>query len=282
MSKPQILITGGTGYLGRWVADLARADWDVTATFTSKPGDLADVVWQQLDVRDTAAVAALIGELGPQVIVHTAALNPGQGNDYETVNVTGTANVAQAAAAAGSWLIHISTDMVFDGQRGSYSEEDKPNPLTEYGRSKYFAEEAVVASGVGAAIVRTSLIYGWRPTIARAAQWMLDALDRGEIVRLWSDEMRCPTWVESLAAAIVELAGLDHSGPIHIAGSQATSRYDFGVALLNFHGNDRGPVFATSSPPAQLRPRDCTLNCTLANRLLATPLPGVAEVLGNR
>jgi len=277
-----MLITGGSGYLGRWVADLARVDWDVTATYTSKPGDLANVMWQQLDVRDGDAVAALVGEIEPQVIVHTAALNPGQGNDYETVNVAGTANVANAAAATGAWLIHISTDMVFDGQRGSYSEQDSPNPLTEYGRSKALAEEAVVASGAGSAIVRTSLIYGWRPTIARAAQWMLDALERGEIVRLWADEMRCPIWVESLAAAIVELSGLDHSGPIHIAGRQAMSRYDFGVALLNFHGNDRGPVFATSSPREQLRPRDCTLNCTLASRLLTTPLPGVDEVLGAR
>ena len=187
-----MLVTGGSGYLGRWVAELARAEWEVAATYATTAAELADVDWRQLDVRDGDAVATLIDEFRPEVIVHTAALNPGQGNDFEAVNVTGTANVADSAVATGARLIHISTDMVFDGQRGSYTEDDTPNPLNEYGRSKALAEKAIAASGVEAAIVSTSLIYGWRPTVARAAQWMIDALDRGEIVRLWNDELRCP------------------------------------------------------------------------------------------
>ncbi len=275
-----MLITGGSGYLGRWIAEIARTDWDVTATYASKPGDLGDVAWCELDVRDGKAVSELIEEVQPQAIVHTAALNPGQGNDFETINVTGTANVADAAAAASARLIHISTDMVFDGQRGNYTERDTPHPLNEYGRSKAHAEEAVVASGASGVIVRTSLIYGWRPTVARAAQWMIDALDSGQIVRLWSDEMRNPIWVESLAAAIVEVSGLDYTGPLHIAGEQAMSRYEFGVALLRFHKVNKGPVFAIPSPRGELRPLNCTLDSSRARRLLSTPLPGVDEVLG--
>jgi dTDP-4-dehydrorhamnose reductase len=127
--------------------------------------------------------------------------------------------------------------------------------------------------------VRTSLIYGWRPTVARAAQWMIDALDSNQIVRLWSDEMRCPIWVESLAGAIIELASLDYTGALHVAGEQAMSRYDFGVALLRFHKIDKGPVFAIPSPPGQLRPLNCTLDSHRARELLSTPLPGVASVL---
>jgi dTDP-4-dehydrorhamnose reductase len=274
-----MLITGGSGYLGRWVAELARESWKVTATFNSEPADLDGVDWVQLDVRDGAAVAALVGELGPDVIVHTAALNPGQGNDFEAVNVTGTANVADAAAAAGARLIHVSTDMVFDGQRGGYVEDDPIRPLTDYGRTKAMAEQAVADSNAAAVIVRTSLIYGWRPTIARAAQWMIDTLDRREIVRLWSDEIRCPIWVESLAGALVELADLDYTGPLHVAGGERMSRYDFGCALLRFHHVDRGPVFSVPVPRDHLRPRDCTLDSSRARELLATPLPGVSEVL---
>ena len=171
--------------------------------------------------------------------------------------------------------------MVFDGQRGAYREEDTLNPLNEYGRTKALSEDAVTASGAEGAIVRTSLIYGWRPTIARAAQWMIEALDEGEAVRLWSDEIRCPIWVESLAAAVVELAGLDYTGPLHIAGSEAISRYDFGVALLRFHNVDTGPVRGIPSPPDQLRPLNCTLDSSRARQLLSTPLPGVGAVLGN-
>ncbi len=280
MTQPRIMVTGGSGYLGGWVAKLAAADWKVTATFSSNPGTMPGVDWRQLDVRDADAVSALVDDLRPQVIVHTAALNPGQGNDFEAVNVTGTANVANAAAAAGAHLIHISTDMVFDGQKGNYAEADTPAPLNEYGRTKALAEQAVAASGAVTAIVRTSLIYGWRPTVARAAQWMIDAVDAGQQIRLWSDEMRCPIWVESLAAAIVELADLGHTGPVHIAGDQAISRYDFGLALLRFHGVDTSQVVGIPSPSDQLRPLNCTLDSSLARAMLETPLPGVTKVLG--
>lgn len=276
-----MLVTGGSGYLGRWVAELASEDWDVVATYASRPDDLDGVGWRQLDIREADAVSSLVEELQPQVIVHTAALNPGQGNDFETVNVAGTANVANGAAATGSRLIHISTDMVFDGRDGDYTEEDTPNPLNEYGRTKALAEKAVAASGANAVVVRTSLIYGWRPTVSRAAQWMIDTLDSGEIVRLWADEIRCPIWVESLAAAVVELAPLNYTGPLHVAGEQKMSRYDFGIALLRFHNVDKGPIFAIPSPPGQLRPLNCTLDTSRARKLLSTPLPGVDSVLSN-
>ena len=145
--------------------------------------------------------------------------------------------------------------------------------------AKARAEEAVAASGAEAVIVRTSLIYGWRPTTARAAQWMIDALNKGETIRLWEDEMRCPIWVESLAAAIVELAGHDYVGPLHIAGAQSMSRYEFGVALLRFYGISTDSVVGVPSPKDSTRPLNCTLDSSLANRLLSTKLPGVDEVL---
>ena len=281
MAKPHMLVTGGSGYLGQWVADLAKSDWEVTATYATRPGTVDGVSWQRLDVRDTSSVGRLVAEREPRVIVHTAALNPGQGRDFEGVNIAGTANVAAAAATARARLVHISTDLVFDGQRGNYTERDAPHPVNDYGRSKARAEEAIAATDAAAVIVRTSLIYGWRPTVARAAQWMIDAIGRGDTIRLWNDEMRCPIWVESLAAATVELAGNDHIGPLHVAGPQAMSRYEFGIALLRFHRISTDSVVGIPSPKDAARPRDCTLDTSLARRLLATRLPGVTEVLAS-
>ncbi len=274
-----MLVTGGSGYLGGWVARLAREHWDITATYAAHAGAEPGIVWRRLDVRDQAGVNRLIRGLQPKVIVHTAALNPGQGNDMEAVNVAGTANVARAAAEAGARLIHISTDVVFDGQRGNYTEDDAPNPLSPYGETKARAEEAVARAGGDAVIVRASLIYGWRPTVARAAQWMIEAIERGDPVRLWSDEMRCPIWVESLAAALVEVAAIDYSGFLHLGGAQAVSRHDFGVALLDFAGADSSLVEAVPSPTDQLRPLNCTMDSSRARELLDTPLPGVGDVL---
>ena len=283
MIKPRMFVTGGSGYLGGWVVRLARADWDVTATYLTHPVNEPGAAWRRLDVRDGAAVAALVADVRPAVIVHTAAANPGYGTDFEATNASGTRHVARAAAARGARLVHISSDVIFDGEKGHYVEDDPLTPITPYGRSKALAEEEVRASGARAVIVRTSLIYGWRPHIGRHTRWIVDYLKAGKPVRLFTDELRCPVWVESLAAAVVELAGLDYTGVLHVAGAQPLSRYDFGVRLLRFHGLDPGPIIPASSRVSGLnRPLDCTLDCSRARALLRTLLPGVDEVLGSR
>jgi dTDP-4-dehydrorhamnose reductase len=293
MANHPMLVTGGSGHLGGWVVHLARADWDVTATYLTRPRSAPGVDWRQLDVRDRAAVAALIREVRPQVIVHTAALNPGQGTDFEAVNADGTRHVARAAALVGARLIHVSTDVLFDGEKGSYVEEDPPSPLTPYGRSKALAEEAVRASGAKAIIVRTSLIYG--PVVEahrtslrdtpwqawdRQTRWVVGDLGAGMPVRLFTDELRCPIWVESLAAALLELSRSGYAGLLHVAGAQPLSRYQFGLRLARFHGVDTAGITpALSRDSGLIRPLDCTLDCTCARSLLRTPLPGVDEVL---
>ncbi|MBU0703207.1 MAG: sugar nucleotide-binding protein, partial [Chloroflexi bacterium] len=216
MAKPQMLVTGGSGYLGGWVARLARADWDVIATYLAHPVDEPGAPCHWLDVRDEPAVTALVEAVRPAVIVHTAALNPGQGADFEATNVAGSCHVARAAAVCGARLIHLSSDVIFDGEKGNYAEEDQPTPLTPYGRSKALAEEEVRASGAEAVIVRTSLIYGWRPRLARQVRWIVDDLEAGKPVRLFTDELRCPVWVESLAAAVAELAEMEYTGILHV------------------------------------------------------------------
>lgn len=281
MAKPRMLVTGGSGYLGGWVVRLARPNWDVTATYLAHPVDDSGISWHQLDVRDEAATRALVNEVRPAVVVHTAASNAGEGADFEATNAMGTCHVARAAAACGTRLVHISTDVLFDGQKGNYVEADTPLPITAYGRSKALAEGEILAAGVEAVIVRTSLIYGWRPHADRHTCQIVDNLKAKQPVRLFTDELRCPVWVESLAAAMVELAGLDYTGVLHVAGAQPLSRYEFGARLTRFHGLDPSSIVPALSRESGLcRPLDCTLDCSRARRLLSTPLPGVDEVLG--
>ncbi|MEA3375599.1 MAG: sugar nucleotide-binding protein [Chloroflexota bacterium] len=232
-----MLITGGSGYLGGWVVRLACRTWDVTATYLTDPSHTANVDWRRLDVRHRSSVEALVGDVRPSVIIHTAALNPGRATDFQAVNVEGTRHLADAAAAVGARLIHVSTDVLFDGQKGNYTEADPPSPITPYGRSKALAEAAVRVSGAEAVILRTSLIYGpaanapegapsdgrWRHW-DRQTRWILGDLRAGRAVRLFTDERRCPIWVKSLASALVELADHPYAGVLHVAGPQALPR----------------------------------------------------------
>jgi dTDP-4-dehydrorhamnose reductase len=266
--------------LGGWVVTLAKASWEVAATYHTHRCLGKEVAWRHLDIRDEARVAALLAELEPDVVVHTAALSSGLWEGVEQVNVAGTRHVARATAACGARLVHLSTDLVFDGAKGSYLEEDETAPLTEYGRSKALAEEEVRRCGTDHAIVRTSLIYSWQPKLDRHTRWLRDRLSAGEAIHLFTDELRCPIWVGSLARALLELAQTRHSGVLHVAGSQSLSRYDYGVRILRFHGLDPSPVIpALSSESGVVRPLDTTLDCARARDLLATPLPGVDEVL---
>ncbi len=288
-----MLITGGSGYLGGWVVRLACSTWDVTATYLTDPSQTANVDWRRLDVRDRSSVEALVGDVRPSVIVHTAALNPGQGTDFQAVNAEGTRHLADAAAAVGARLIHVSTDVLFDGQKGNYTEADPPSPITPYGRSKALAEAAIRACGAEAVILRTSLIYGpaadapegappdgrWRHW-DRQTRWIVGDLRAGRAVRLFTDERRCPIWVKSLASALVELAHHPYAGVLHVAGPQALSRYAFGVRLARSHDVDpRGITPALSRASGLTRPLDCTLDSSRARTMLHTPLPGVDATL---
>jgi dTDP-4-dehydrorhamnose reductase len=211
----------------------------------------------------------------PELIIHCAAQMRGSFDDLRLVNATGTGFLASYAREASARMIHLSTDLVFDGRRGNYREEDPPNPMTDYAKSKFEAEEAVRTSGAAAIIVRTSLIYGFAPPDPRTR-----AMLGGDMPRLFVDEQRCPIWVETLCDAMLELCEQDYTGILHVAGEQALSRYSFGVKLVNALGGDSGRLIPSRSEESGLvRPLDCTLDCSKARAMLKTKLRGVDEVL---
>jgi dTDP-4-dehydrorhamnose reductase len=246
----RLLVTGGTGYLGSVVAEVASLDgWDVTATGSA-----------DLDVRDRAAVAAVVGELRPDAIVHAAYVRDGP--TARAVNVDGSAAVAAATGAAR--LVHVSTDVVFDGRLGRpYREDDPVSPVTDYGRTKADAELAVLRLAPAAVVVRTSLIYGGpgRPPSPH------EVAAADPEAAFYTDELRCPVQVDDLAAALVELCRHDFAGILHVAGPEGLSRHAFATAITG--RRVRGAV----APPG--RPLDCRLDCSLARTVLRTHLRGV-------
>jgi dTDP-4-dehydrorhamnose reductase len=274
VSAARLLVTGGSGYLGGEVVRLAAdAGWAVAGTSHRTLGPVP------LDVRDPAAVAALVAELRPGCVIHTAYLQDGP--DAWATNVEGSANVAAAAAAAGARLIHISTDLVFDGSAGRpYREDDPAEPVIEYGRSKAAAERAVLLAHPAATVVRTSLIYGGE-VLSGHERRILEVVDGRADLAFFTDELRCPVRVGDLARALLALAQMPAPGPLHLAGADGVSRYEFAclVATAKGHPSDHLRT-TTSAETAPHRPRDCRLDSSRAAALLGGPLPGVRAVLG--
>lgn len=254
MSGP-LLVTGGSGYLGREL--LRRSPGAVGA---SRGSGL------RLDVRDPEAVQTAVAELRPAVVIHTAYDMEDRATTYG-----GAVNVAQAAAGVGARLIHLSTDVVFDGEKGApYVEEDEPTPVTAYGRDKADAEPAVRDAHPGALIVRTSLMYGGE----EPGRHERIAADPDSV--FFTDEVRSPVHVGDLAGALLELAAGERAGILHVAGADALSRYDFARLLAPDPERVRG---TTIEGAGLARPRECVLSSALAASLLRTRLRGAREVL---
>jgi dTDP-4-dehydrorhamnose reductase len=210
-------------------------------------------------------VSGLLARARPDAVVHTAYRQ--EGPDAWSTNVDGAEIVARAAREAGARLVHLSTDVVFDGRKGRpYTEEDPTCPVTEYGASKAEAELRVFAAHPDALLVRTSLIVGG-PGV-EPSKHELAALDPAKA--FFTNEIRSPVQVGDLAEALLELARIDVAGLLHVAGADAVSRYEL-AALVAPHAAK--PAIA---PPT--RPLDCTLDSSRAQSLLRTRLRGVRSL----
>jgi dTDP-4-dehydrorhamnose reductase len=274
----RILITGASGDLGRPLSALAASRYEAAATYLSRPERVGGGRRVRLDMRDKDAVMRLVADLRPGVIIHAATSD--RSADMYTAIVLSARHIAEAAHRVNARLIALSTDMVFDGRSPPYAEDSEPAPLSDYGRAKRQAEIEILKADYNVLVVRTSLIYDLTPE-NRQVRWMLDAIRVGKPVMLFTDEIRNPIWACNLAEVLLELAALSVTGVLHVAGGQATSRWDYGCALLAALGYDPTtvgvPVRAAEVAPG--RPTDLTMQLDKARRLLRTPLLPLDQAL---
>ncbi|MBI5496856.1 MAG: sugar nucleotide-binding protein [Deltaproteobacteria bacterium] len=243
----RLLVTGGTGLLGGAVVEGARGrGWDVTASCRRVPGrSPADgVAWAALDLAEPGAAGALVERVRPDAVIHTAAMtSPAEAEADPArafrVNAAAAGEMAAACARAEARIIHLTTDLVFDGQSGPYGEEDVPTAASAYGRSKAASEAAVAAAHADHVVVRTSLLLG---RSARGDRGVDEAMERtlraGGRARLFVDELRTPLAADDLAAVLLALCGHAYRGLLHVAGPAAVSRYDLGVRIARARGLD--------------------------------------------
>lgn len=235
----RILITGGSGTLGGPLSVRAVASGaDVVSTYLTHPDRVCAGRSVRLNLRDREAVRALVHDFHPDVIFHTAVTERSGEGFEEAVRLAGR-HMAEAAAEPGARLVALSTDLVFDGSEPLYTEESSPRPHPEsaYGRAKLDAERDILAIYPPALVVRTSLIYDFKPDNAQV-DWMLDVIGRGDKLWFYTDQMRCPIWVWNLSDVLLELSETGAAGLLHVVGPECISRYDLGVGLLSALGYD--------------------------------------------
>lgn len=273
---PRLLVTGASGYLGRHL--VARAvGWDVHGTYFSQvPSPAALGTPHALDLRDADATAALLADLAPTVVIHTACAN--RTAEHIAAIEPAARAIAAAARSMGARLLHLSTDSVLQGAPAPYDESAPALAASPYGGAKARAEGIVAALCPGALIVRTSLICGLDPP-DHQTRWLLDAVASGAPATLFTDEIRCPIWVESLADALLELATLDLAGVLNVAGDPPMDRWALGQAMLGRLGVALPPHVVPGLRPAgsERGPADLRLDLRRARALLATPLRGPGE-----
>jgi dTDP-4-dehydrorhamnose reductase len=278
---PRLLITGGSGFIGGRLISGAGSD-DLSATYLRSKPPAESGTWYRLDIRDSAAVLDCLRAARPDVVIHTAYDKA----DVRAVVVRGTAHIVSAAQKIGARVLFLSTDIVFDGCRGSYREEDAPSPITEYGRAKAKAERTVLAAG--GVVVRTSIVYRIHPPDPANRALLLTPLTHGATPLLFTDEYRSPIHIDDIADALLELAAwspsqcasLPASGILHVAGPERLDRYTFACRLAPHFGINAARLQgATRLASKFVRPGDCSLDTGRARTLLRTRLRSLEDVL---
>ena len=267
--KQKLLIIGGSGLLGSTLIEYALSDYEIHATFNKNTIQNTNVSSTQVELlNDRAKIVNLIKSFKPDIVVHTAAhssVDVCETNHKvaDTLHVDITQDIANICAELNSKLIYISTDAVFEGQfNKKYTEEDKPNPINYYGKTKLEAEKVVLGSDSKNTILRTSVIYGWHKK-SRFTNWILDALRAQKIVDPFIDQYNTPTLVDDIAKSILLIITLGISGLYHTTGKTCINRYEFAVELANSFGYDKNlikPVTSLEKKQDAPRPMSTCLN----------------------
>ena len=272
-----ILITGAGGLLGaNLVLDALASGHRVIAVDHQYPIRHAEVDSLAADLCQAGAAESILAAKRPEWVIHCAAATSVDGCEADPamafrLNRDMAQAVARGARAAGSRLVHISTDAVFDGESGGYTEDDEPHPINVYGQSKLEGEQAVAEAYPEALIVRTN-IYGWNAQPKQSlAEWFLSNLEAGNRCPGFTDAWFSPILVNDLGRLLVAMLGAGLTGVYHVAGGECVSKYDFGVRLAGVFGLDARLVEPVGAAQAALQARRGS-NLCLSTQHSATAL----------
>jgi dTDP-4-dehydrorhamnose reductase len=283
----KLLITGASGLYGSKLAQLALAkNFEVYSSDIQSLSVYGNFV--KMDIAEKEQVQEVFKSMKPNVVVHAATLTDVDKCELNKelawkVNVEGTKNIVEAAKNAGAFLIYISTDYVFSGEKGQYKETDKPDPVNYYGLTKLKAEE-IVQTQDEYFIARPSVIYGSTPAAGKVnfALWLIEALRKGERVKIVTDQWNTPTLNTNLAEMTLEVIERRLTGTYHLCGATRVSRLEFAALIADAFGLNKSLIDSVLSSqftwPAK-RPMDSSLDTSKAQKMLQSKPLEIGQAL---
>jgi len=244
----KILITGSNGLLGQKLLHKLRLDSSVQLIATSKGENRVSeqngYIYFDLDITNNDAVAQLVASEKPQVVINTAAMTnvdlcEDEKEACDALNVDAVKYLADACAKIDAHLIQISTDFIFDGEDGPYTEEDVPNPLSYYGLSKLKSEKLLQAHSVKWTVLRTIIVFGVGEKLSKGnvVLWAKGALEKGDPLNIIDDQFRAPTLAEDLADICILAAKKKAFGIFNASGKDLMSIYEIVECIAKHYGN---------------------------------------------
>ena len=283
----KLLVTGASGFLGWNICNMAKKEWCIYGTVFSNTVAIDGVNIARIDLTDYKEMKRMFKEIRPDSVIHTAAAsvpNYCQTHKEEShkINVDASIHIAGLCSDSKIPCVFTSTDLVFDGLKAPYREEDSVSPINIYGEQKVLAEEGMLKTYPDAAICRMVLMFGLPGPVAESfIQPMIKAMREGRALRLFTDEFRNPISAQTAVNGL--FIALDKGkGIIHLGGRERMSRYDFGRLLAEVSGHQDArliPCLQKDVSMAAPRPPDITLESSKAYALGFSPLP-LREELG--
>lgn len=294
MKRKKVVVTGSNGLLGQKLIKLlvSKKEYDV---FALSRGDnrlhsKSGYTYYNIDLAQEAELEKVLTEIGPDFLVHTAAmtnvdaceLNP---QECDRMNVEVVEHLVRILKPMNTHLIHLSTDFVFSGLKGSfYTEEDEPDPVNHYGLSKLHSEEVVLASGIPSAILRTVLVYGLVDGNDRSnvVLWVKNSLEQKKDIRVVTDQLRMPTYAEDLAEACWLAIQTRAKGIFNVSSSDLMSIYDLALEVALAFDLDKSLIHAVETEQLSLparRPVSTGLDLTRSAMVLQLPMHSFKERL---
>jgi dTDP-4-dehydrorhamnose reductase len=261
VSTRRLIILGSNGLLGQKVTELFVRGTNHQILLSSvEPAPLVpfpDLRYVQADLTSKKAVKDLFVSHEPDTVINCAAMTNVDACEKERelawrINVGGLENIVESARPTHAMVVHVSSDYIFDGKSGPYTEDSRPDPISYYGKTKLAGENVLLASGLPFFIARTMVLYGFVPGVKlNFALWLLQSLENGTRVKIVDDQYGNPTLADDLAYGLMRAVELGRTGVYNIAGREIVNRYEFAVALARKFGLD--PELVSPIKTAELK-----------------------------